>query len=230
MWSKVDPRGHRVGITQPWPCEWFATSQKQSAQFFVEDVRIREFIEKFYFRAWIAKVIIRKTDKDGEVLIFTGKPATLLGKDWKRLAEFEAALTKQIWRAMKITLKEIKVPEISAKIMAEFAAIQLENRMPYRRVAKTVMQKVMEKWAQWIKIQIWGRLWWADISRSEKFTEGRVPLQTLRSDIDYHYTIAQTKYWVLWIKVWVCKWMILDDTHDAKAEARAAAIEKVTTK
>lgn len=230
MWSKVDPRGHRVGVTQPRPCEWFATSQKQSAQFFVEDVKIRDFVEEFYYRAGISKVVIKKSEKEGEVLIFTWKPAALLGKEGKRLAEFEAWLEKKIGRKLKISVKEIKVPELSAKIMAEFAAIQLENRMPYRRVAKSVLQKVMEKGAQGIKVQIGGRLGWADISRSEKFTDGRVPLQTLRSDIDYYETVAKTKYGVLGIKVWICKGMIMDPWHDAKAEAKAAAMKRVTSK
>lgn len=118
-------------------------------------------------------------------------------------------------------MKEIKVPELSAKIMAEFAAIQIEGRMPYRKIAKSVLQKVMEKGAQGVKFQIGGRLGGADISRAEKFIDGRLPLQTLRSDIDYHYTTALTKYGILGIKVWICKGDI------EKKATKASQIEKV---
>lgn len=195
-----------MGITQKWSSEWFVTTQMQGAAYFVEDVKIREFIDSFYFRAGISKVIIRKTDHEGEIMIFTAKPATIIGKDGKKLEEFEAALLAKISaKKFKITVKEIKVPELSAKIMSEFAALQLENRMPYRRVAKSVLEKVMEKGAVGVKIQVGGRLGGVDLSRSEKFTEGRIPLQTLRADIDYHYTTALTKYGILGIKVRICK-------------------------
>lgn len=204
MWQKIDPRGHRVWVMKSRPCERFSSSKNQSAQFFVEDIKIRELIESFYFRAAIAKVVIRKSDEDGEILIFTAKPAAILGIDNAMLHKFEGKLSKVTSKKLKIIVKEVKKPELSAKIMAEFACMQLENRMSYRRVAKSVLQKVMEKWAIWVKVQIAWRLWWAEMSRNEKFTEGRIPLQTLRADIDYHYTTAHTKYWVLWVKVWIC--------------------------
>jgi small subunit ribosomal protein S3 len=129
----------------------------------------------------------------------------VIGKDGEKLEKFEKALKKAVGRAFKVTVKDVKVPELSAKIMAEFAAIQLENRMPYRRVAKSVLQKVMEKGAIGVKIQVGGRLGGVDLSRSEKFSDGRIPLQTIRADVDYHYTTALTKYGILGIKVWVCK-------------------------
>ncbi len=147
MGQKVDPRGFRVGVMQPWPCEWYAVTQKQGAQFFVEDIKIRELIEKVYPRAGISKVVIRKSDKEGEVMIFGAKPATIIGKDGKKLSDFEATLTKMYNKPYKIVVKEIKVPELSAKIMSEFTAVQLESRMPFRRVAKGVIQKIMEKGA-----------------------------------------------------------------------------------
>ena len=201
----MDPRGFRVGVTQKWSSEWFGTSQQQNAKFFVEDVKIREFVEEFYFRAGISKTVIRKTDKEGEVLLFTAKPAVVIGKDGDKLNKFQAKLEKLTGRPFKVTVKDIKVPELSAKIMSEFAAIQLEGRMPYRRVAKSVLQKVMEKGAIGVKIQIGGRLGGVELSRQEKFSDGRIPLQTLRADVDYHYTTALTKYGILGIKVWICK-------------------------
>ncbi len=222
MWSKIDPRGHRVGVMKNRPCEWFSDNTNQSATFFVEDIKIRELIEDFYYRTAIAKVVIRKTESEGEVMIFTAKPASVLGKDGEKLKKFEAKLNKLTLRPYKASIKEVKVPELSAKIMAEFAAIQMENRMSYRRVAKSVLQKTMEKGAIGVKVQIAGRLNGADMSRNEKFTEGRIPLQTLRADIDYHYTTAKTKYGILWVKVWICvAENILAEKKTKKADAMA---------
>lgn len=178
-------------------------------------------MEKFYHRVGISKVIIRKTDKEGEILVFTTKPAAVIGKDGKKLADFEKALAEKAGKPLKVTIKEVKVPELSAKIMAEFAAVQLESRMPYRKVAKSVLQKVMEKGALGVKVQVGGRLGGVDLSRSEKFTDGRIPLQTLRSDIDYHYTTALTKYGILGIKVWICK------GENVKISAHKVAMDKV---
>ena len=205
MGAKADPRGQRVGIMQKWASEWYVTSQAQWASYFVEDMRVRALIEKTYPRSGISKIILRKNDASGEVLVFTAKPAAIIWNNGAELAKLEAKLLKLTWSVYKVTIKEVKVPELSAKIMSEFAAIQLEGRTPHRRVAKWIMQKVMEKWALWVKIKIGGRLWGTDISRSEHFSEGRIPLQTLRSDVDYHHTTALTKYGILWVKVWICK-------------------------
>jgi small subunit ribosomal protein S3 len=205
MGAKADPRGQRVGIMQKWASEWYVTSQAQAAAYFVEDMRVRALVETTYARAGISKVIVRKSDTVGEVLIFTAKPAAIIWKDGAELTKFEARLKKLTGATYKVTVKEVKVPELSAKIMSEFAAIQLESRTPHRRVAKGIMQKVMEKGALGVKIKIGGRLGGTDISRSEHFSEGRIPLQTLRSDVDYHHTTALTKYGILGIKVWICK-------------------------
>lgn len=204
MWQKADPRGLRVWVTKNWPVEWYAVNQKQSSSMFVEDIVIRETVESFYTRCAIAKVVIRKSITQGEVLLFTAKAASILWKDNEKLKKFEALLKKKTGKVFSLVVKEVRVPELSAKIMAEFAASQLETRVPYRRVAKGVLQKVMEKGAVWVKIQVWWRLGGVDLSRSESFTEWRIPLQTLRADIDYHYTTAYTKYWILWLKVWIC--------------------------
>lgn len=208
MWQKIDPRGFRAGITKWWNTEWIAKTKSQSASFFVEDIKLNDFIEKTYPRSWIAKIVIRKTDKDWEVIIFTSKPALIIWKQWVNLNAFQDKLKAKFNKDFKVTIKEVKIPELSAKIMAEFAAEQIEKRMPFRRVWKWITQKVMEKWWLWVKFYIWWRLWGTDIARWETFIDWRVPLQTLRADIDYHYTTANTKYWVLWIKVWIYKWDI----------------------
>jgi len=218
MGQKVDPRGFRAGITKAWSSEWFAKSKSQSAQFFVEDIKIRNLVEDTFKRAGIAKTVIRKTDKEGEVIIFTAKPALILGKEGAKLDAFTKLLQKKFGREFKVALKDVRLPELSAKIMGEFAAQQIEARMPFRRVAKTLLQKVMEKGATGIKVQVSGRLGGVDLSRSEKFSEGRVSLQTLRSDIDYHYTTALTKYGIIGIKVRISKGDILVKSKSANKE------------
>ena len=205
MWQKVNPIWMRVGLMKSRPSEWFARTQIQWADFFVEDIKIRDFIENKYPQTGIAKVIIRKTAKEWELIIFTSKVWVLMWKQWANIKILEADLLKKFSKPFKVVVKEVKIPELSAKIMAEFVANQLENRMPYRKVAKNVLQKVMQKWATGVKIQIGWRLNWAEIARSEKFIDGRVSLQTFRADIDYHYLQAMTKYWVLWVKVWIEK-------------------------
>ncbi|PID34838.1 MAG: 30S ribosomal protein S3 [candidate division SR1 bacterium] len=205
MGQKAHPIGMRVGIMKSWLSEWFAKTQIQGAQFFVEDIKIQDFIEKKFPRTGIAKIVIRKTAKEGEVIIFSAKVGQLMGKNGEKVKQLEADLKKQFGRPFKVVVKEVRVPELSAKIMGEFVASQLENRMPYRKVVKNVLQKVMQKGAKGIKIQIGGRLNGAEIARSEKFIDGRVSLQTFRSDIDYHYLQANTKYGVLGVKVWIEK-------------------------
>ncbi|HMT27148.1 MAG TPA: 30S ribosomal protein S3, partial [Candidatus Absconditabacterales bacterium] len=139
-------------------------------------------------------------------------------KDGEKLKAFETKFAKKFGPGYKITLKEIRVPELSAKIIAEFAASQIEARMPYRKVGKSVLEKVMQKGATGVKIMIAGRLGGTDIARSEKFIEGRVSLQTFRADIDYHYTTAMTKYGIIGIKVWISKGEIFTKKGKAKSK------------
>jgi small subunit ribosomal protein S3 len=223
MWQKVDPRGFRVWVTKSWSSEWFAKTKAQSAQFFVEDIKIRNYIEEVYKRSWISKVVIRKTEKEWEIILFTAKPALILGKDGAKLKELEKNLSEKFWKQFKVVIKDVKVPELSAKIMAEFAATQIESRMPYRKVAKIILQKVKDKWAVWVKVIIAWRLGGTDIARSEMFIDGRVSLQTLRADIDYHYTTALTKYGIIGIKVWIGKGELYTKS---KASKKVSSVSK----
>lgn len=208
MWQKVNPVWMRVGIVKSWPCEWYWKTKAMWSDFFVEDIKLRRFIEKAFPRTGISKIVIRKTNKEWEIIIFTSKVGVLMGKQWAKIKEFEDDLKKKFGKEFKVVIKEVRNPELSAKIMAEFIAAQLEARMPYRKVAKNVLQKIIEKWAAGAKIQIWWRLGWTDIARSERFINWRVSLQTFRSDIDYCHLQAMTKYWVLWVRVWIQKWVL----------------------
>ncbi|GHV26400.1 MAG: 30S ribosomal protein S3 [Candidatus Peribacteria bacterium] len=205
MGQKVNPVGMRVGIMKSRPSEWFAKSQRQGADFFIEDIQMRNFIDKSFPRAGISKVILRKTAKEGEVILFATKVGVIMGKNGDKIKEVEKKLKEKFHKDFKINVKEVRTPELSARVMAEFIATQIENRMPYRKVIKNTVSKIMEKGADGVKVQIGGRLNGADIARTEHFIDGRVSLQTFRSDIDYHYLQAMTKYGVLGIKVWIQK-------------------------
>lgn len=215
MWSKAHPIGMRVGIMKSRPAEWFAKHRRTGADFFVEDIKIRKIVDETFGRAGISKVVIRKTLKEWEIIIFSSKVGVLMGKNWEKIKQFEEVLKTKFGKDMKVVIKEVKVPELSAKIMAEFIASQLEARMPFRKVAKNVLQKVMEKWAAGIKIQIGWRLGGTDIARTEKFIEGRVSLQTFRSDIDFYYLQARTKYGMLGVKVWIEKGILYNKAQTA---------------
>lgn len=208
MWQKAHPIGLRVGIVKSWFSERHSKGKKQNADFFVEDIKLRDFIEAFYPRAGISRVVIRKTNKEGEIIIFASKVGVIMGKDGAKIQELEEKIAKKFGKTFKISIKAIKIPELSAKIMAEHIATQLEWRMPFRKIAKQVLSQVMDKWAVGVKVKVGWRLWGVDIARKETFNQGRVPLQTLRADIDYCSLQAHTKYGVLGVKVWIAKWEI----------------------
>ena len=205
MWQKAHPIGLRVGIVKSWFSERHSKTKRQNADFFVEDMKLRAFIDDFYQRAGISRVVIRKTNKEGEVIIFASKVGVVMGKDGAKIKELEDKIEKKFGKVFKISIKAIKIPELSAKIMAEHIATQLEGRMPFRKIAKQVIQQIMDKGAVGVKVKVGGRLWGVDIARKETFNQGRVPLQTLRADIDYHSLQAHTKYGVLGVKVWIAK-------------------------
>ncbi len=230
MGQKVDPRGFRTWVNKLWPSEWFAKNKTQAADFFVEDIKIREKVKEYYYRSAIDRLIIRKTDDNVELIIFTWKPAAVIGKKWAKVKEFKKVLEKETSKDVKVIVKKVKVPELSSKIMAEDACEKLEKRMPYRRVGNKIIQSAMNKWAKGVKVQIAWRLWGADMCRTEKFMEGNVPLQTLRADIDYHYEPAKTKYGVLGVKVWIYKGKIYDKEKAYKKRVKRVRSSKRSNK
>ena len=241
MWQKVDPRGFRTGIVRGWVSEYFAPTKQKSVDYMVQDLKVRNFIDKFYKYCGISKVVFRKwevADKiKNDILIFTAKPALVLGKEWSKIEEFKKQLKKKFGEDFDVIVKEISKPEQSAKIMAEYIASQLERRMPYRRVVKSTLEKIASKGAKWVKIQIGWRLNGAEMARKETFKEGRIPLQTLRADVDYYYTTAITKYGILGIKVWIYKGDINNDrkrsiknSKTTRNQKRSSARKRVVKK
>lgn len=185
--------------------EWQAQGQRENASFLVEDLAIRKLVEAYYHRAGIAKIVIRKTAKEGEILIFASKLGAIMGKDGAKIKALEDKIKAKFNRDFKVTIKSVKNPELSAKIMAEHIADQLEGRMPFRRVGKQVVKQIMDRGAEGVKIKLGGRLGGVDMARTETFKEGRIPLQTLRADIDYEHVQANTKYGAIGVKVWIAK-------------------------
>jgi len=234
MWQKVDPRGFRTGIVKGWISEYFAPTKAKSVKYMVQDLKVRNLTDKFYKYCGVSKVVFRKGETaentKNDILIFTAKPALVLGKDGKKLEEYKVLLKKTFGEDFDVIVKELSKPESSAKVMADHVTQQLERRMPYRRVIKTVIEKVMSKWLKGIKIQIAWRLNGAEMARGETFKEGRIPLQTLRADVDYHYTTALTKYGILGIKVWIYKWDIDNNRTSQDTKKRTSRPRKVVKK
>ena len=211
MWQKVNPVGMRVGTMKSWPSEWYAKSKRMGSDFFVEDIQIRNFVDKAFPRAGISKVIVRKTQKEGEIILFASKVWALMGKNWEKIKSVEQQLKDKFHKDFKINVKEVRVPELSARILAEYIATQIEWRMPYRKVVKQTISKIMEKGADWVKVQIGWRLNGADIARGEGYSEGTIPLHTLRADVDYATSEADTTFGKIGVKVWIYKGEILQD-------------------
>jgi small subunit ribosomal protein S3 len=144
----------RVGIMKSWPSEWFAKTKRMGSDFFIEDIKIRTFIDTEFPRSGISKIVIRKTQKEGEIILFATKVGVLMGKNGEKIKSVEQKLKKVFNKDFKINVKEVRTPELSARVMGEFIATQIENRMPYRKVIKNTVAKIMERGAEGVKIQI----------------------------------------------------------------------------
>ena len=207
MWHKVNPLSFRIPYIKNWSANWFADTKDYINQISVDN-KIRESLKKSLSWLPIGDIVIWRNQEEVLVTIFTSKAAFVLGKDQENLSSMEAKLSKLAKAVVKITVKEVKKPELNAKIVWFTITNQIEKRMPYKRAIKQAISKTMEKWAKWIKVKVWGRLNWAEIARAETFKEWNIPSQTIRADIDYIATRAETVYGTIWIKVWIYKWDI----------------------
>lgn len=209
MGQKVSPHGIRVGINKDWSSTWIS-NKKEFSKFLIEDQNIRKQLNNKYANCSISKIDIERTANRIVVDIYTSRPGVLIGNKGAGVEEIKKlvlSLTEN--KNVNVNIKEVKKPDLDAMIVAQGIAGQLEKRISFRRAMKQGMQKVMKAGAKGCKIQIGGRLDGAEIARSEHYQEGMLPLQTLRSDIDYAYCIAKTTYGVLGVKVWICKGEIL---------------------
>lgn len=207
MGQKVNPHGLRVGIIKDWDSKWYADGE--FADFLVEDYNIREYLKKKLYSAGIAKIEIERASDRVKVVIYTAKPGVVIGKGGAEIEITKKELTKLTGKKVLVDIKEIKRPDKDAQLVAENIAQQLENRVSFRRAMKSCMGRTMKAGAEGIKAAVSGRLGGADIARTEFYSEGTIPLQTLRADIDYGFAEADTTYGKLGVKVWIYKGEVL---------------------
>ncbi|WP_010299466.1 30S ribosomal protein S3 [Candidatus Odyssella thessalonicensis] len=208
MGQKVNPVGLRLGINKLWDSRWF--SKKDYAKNLHQDLEIRRFVEKNLAQAGVAKVVIERLAKKARLTIHTARPGVLIGKKGADIDKLRKKLSDIANTDVTINLVEVRKPEIDAKLIAENIAQQIERRVSFRRAMKRAMQSSLRLGAQGIRVNCSGRLGGAEIARMEWYREGRVPLHTLRSDVDYALGEAKTTYGIIGIKVWVYKGEILE--------------------
>ncbi|MFD0987081.1 30S ribosomal protein S3 [Methyloligella solikamskensis] len=219
MGQKVNPIGLRLGVNRTWDSRWFADGEEY-ARLLHEDIKMREHILKSRKQAGISKVVIERPHKKCRVTIHTARPGILIGKKGADIDKMRKELSKLTDSEVHVNIVEIRKPEIDANLVAESIAQQLERRVAFRRAMKRAVQSTMRMGAQGIRINCSGRLGGTEIARMEWYREGRVPLHTLRADIDYGTALARTAYGIIGIKVWIFKGEILD--HDPMAQETRA--------
>ncbi|HAP5927061.1 TPA: 30S ribosomal protein S3 [Enterococcus faecalis] len=207
MGQKVHPIGMRVGIIRDWDAKWYA--EKEYAEFLHEDLRIRKFIATKLADAAVSTIEIERAANRVNISIHTAKPGMVIGKGGSEVENLRKELNKLTGKRVHINIVEIKKPDLDAKLVGEGITRQLENRVAFRRAQKQAIQRAMRAGAKGIKTQVSGRLNGADIARSEGYSEGTVPLHTLRADIDYAWEEADTTYGKLGVKVWIYRGEIL---------------------
>ncbi len=201
MGQKVNPHGLRVGIIKDWDSKWYA--EKDFADYLVEDYKIREFLKKKLYTSGVSKIEIERASDRVKVVVYTAKPGIVIGKGGAEIEKLKNEISKLVGKKVQVDIKEIKRPDRDAQLVAENIALQLENRISFRRAMKSAMQRTMRAGALGIKTSVSGRLGGADIARKETYSEGTIPLQTLRADIDYGFAEANTTYGKVGVKAWV---------------------------
>ncbi|HJW04397.1 MAG TPA: 30S ribosomal protein S3 [Azospira sp.] len=204
MGQKINPTGFRLAVNRNWGSRWYANSQN-FATMLNEDIKVRDFLKKKLAHASVGRVLIERPAKNARVTVFSARPGVVIGKKGEEIDNLRAELQKIMGVPVHVSIEEIRKPEIDAQLIADSIAQQLEKRIMFRRAMKRAMQNAMRLGAQGIKIMSSGRLNGAEIARTEWYREGRVPLHTLRADIDYATSEAKTTYGIIGIKVWVFK-------------------------
>ncbi len=224
MGQKVNPIGLRVGINRTWDSRWYADGQEYGSLLH-EDIAIRDYLESKLANAGISKVVIERPAKKARVTIHTARPGVVIGKKGADIEKLRAKVATMTNSDVHINIVEIRKPEIDARLVAENIAQQLERRVAFRRAMKRAVQSAMRLGAEGIRINCGGRLGGAEIARTEWYREGRVPLHTLRADIDYATATAHTAYGTCGIKVWIYKGDIM--AHDPMAQEKRLSEQQV---
>jgi small subunit ribosomal protein S3 len=219
MGQKIHPTGFRLAVTRNWSSRWYANSKNFGATL-GEDIRVREYLKRKLSHASVARITIERPAKNARITIHSARPGVVIGKKGEDIETLRSDLRRMMGGDVGLNIEEIRKPEIDAQLVAESIAQQLEKRIMFRRAMKRAMQNAMRLGAQGIKVMSSGRLNGAEIARREWYREGRVPLHTLRADIDYGFAEARTTYGKIGIKVWVFKGEIL--AHNAEPAAAPA--------
>ncbi len=213
MGQKVNPLGFRLNITRTWDSVWYA--DKNYSEFLIEDQKIRKFLKKRLSHASLSKIVIERTGEKVRIKLFTARPGIIIGKKGSEIEALKADLEKFIKRSVLLDIQEVRRPEADAQLLAENIAGQLVRRVAFRRVMKKAVSSALRFGVQGIKISCSGRLGGAEMSRCEWVREGRVPLHTLRADVDYALAEALTTYGLIGVKVWIFKGEVLSDKDQA---------------
>ena len=218
MGQKVNPHGLRVGVIKDWESEWFAEPEN-FADALVEDYKIREFLKKKLYHAGVSKIKIERTTGRVKVIVYTAKPGVVIGKGGAEIEKLKVELAKFSNQKILVDIKEVKKPDSDAQLVAENIAQQLENRISFRRAMKSCMGRAMKAGAKGIKTSCSGRLGGADMARTEFYSEGNIPLQTHRADIDYGFAEANTTYGKIGVKTWIYHGEVLPTKGGKPAKA-----------
>ncbi len=206
--QKVDPRGLRLGIVRDWDAKWYA-DKKNFSNLLLEDVKIRKHIKNKLYGAGISRIHIERTANRVRIAIHTAKPGVVIGRGGSEVEVLRKEIEKLTGRQISINIVEVKTPELDAQLVAENVAAQLERRIAFRRAMKQAVGRAMKMGAKGIRIAVAGRLAGAEIARTEWYSEGKVPLHTLRADIDYGFAEAKTTYGKIGVKAWIYKGEVL---------------------
>lgn len=225
MGQKINPTGFRLPVSRNWTSRWYA-SGRDFSRTLGEDLKVREFLKKKLRNASVGRILIERPAKNARITIFSARPGVVIGKKGEDIESLKAELQKMMGVPVHVNIEEIRKPEVDAQLIADSITQQLEKRIMFRRAMKRAMQNAMRLGAQGIKIMSSGRLNGAEIARTEWYREGRVPLHTLRADIDYGFSEANTTYGVIGVKVWVYKGDNLGRTDGTVAEAPAPEREE----
>lgn len=222
MGQKVHPTGIRLGIVKDWTSTWYADS-KDFANYLNNDLAVREFIRKKLAHASVSRIQVNRLARNARVVVHTARPGIVIGKKGEDIETLRREVSAMMGVPVHISVEEIRKPELDAYLVAESVANQLERRIMFRRAMRRAVTNAMRLGAQGIKIMVGGRLNGAEIARSEWYREGRVPLHTLRADIDYGTAEANTTYGVIGIKVWIFKGEVFDTPEALQSTEKAAA-------
>ena len=207
MGHKVNPIAFRIPYIKTWKSTWYEDKKTYKDSLGL-DIKARTILSKELTGVPLGDILVARNSNAIEVVVYTAKAVLILGKTGENKERLQTLLTRKLWGTVSLEIRDIKNPDLNAKIVWFNVANQIEKRMPYKRAIKQAIQKTMEKGAKWIKIKVGWRLNWAEIARKETFKEGNIPTQTIRSDIDYCTVRAETVYGTIGLKVWIYKWDI----------------------